>query len=481
MKRKLLSLALILALALAMAPAASAAALSYPVAGGNIYFDATTGAITDCDATVTAAEIPAEIYGVAVTSIGNRAFADCGSLTSVTIPDTVTSIGANAFLNCTSLTSVVIPDSVTAMRESAFRSCIRLSDVTLGRGVTEIPSFCFMNCAALTGISLPDSVTGLGQGAFMASGLVSITLPDSVRELDQAVFASCPNLTDADLGSATYAGVWLFQDCPQLSQVTLSPAMASLPSMMFDLCPALEELVIPEGVTTVDANLFDRNCNLRTLTLPSTIQSIRGAAFYACTGLTDVYYNGTALDWAAVRVSSGNDPLITANVHFSEPVAGFADVSTGDYYGDAVAWAVGAGITTGTSADTFSPDAAVTRAQAVTFLWRAAGSPEPTATSSPFTDAADPSAYYYKAVLWAAEQGITNGVSATVFGTDRSVAYDQILAFLARTAGADTGSGDWSQAAIDWAAENGLTDGLTFSAKDACPRADVVYCLWFLG
>ena len=160
------------------------------------------------------------------------------------------------------------------------------------------------------------------------------------------------------------------------------------------------------------------------------------------------------------------------------PVAGFSDVHAGDYFAEAVAWAVNAGITTGTSATTFSPEATVTRAQAMTFLWRAAGSPEPAATSSPFADVADQSAYYYKAVLWAAEQGITNGVSATSFGTDSPVTYDQMLAFMARAAGADTGSGDWSQAAIDWAAENGLTDGLTFSAKSICPRSDVVYCLW---
>ena len=158
--------------------------------------------------------------------------------------------------------------------------------------------------------------------------------------------------------------------------------------------------------------------------------------------------------------------------------AGFSDVHESDYFADAVAWAVNAGITTGTSATTFSPEATVTRAQAVTFLWRAFGSPEPAATSSPFADVADQSAYYYKAVLWATEQGITNGVSATSFGADNAVTYDQMLAFMARAAGADTGGSDWSQAALDWAAENGLTDGLTFSAKNNCPRADVVYCLW---
>lgn len=159
-------------------------------------------------------------------------------------------------------------------------------------------------------------------------------------------------------------------------------------------------------------------------------------------------------------------------------VAGFSDVYANDYYADAVVWAKETSVTGGTSATTFSPSATVTRAQAMTFLWRAAGSPQPTSEVSPFTDVTDTNAYYYNAVLWAAEQGITGGVSATTFGVNSPVAYDQILAFLARAAGdAATGS-DWSAAAVTWAAENGLTDGLTFTPKSACPRSDVVYCLW---
>lgn len=173
---------------------------------------------------------------------------------------------------------------------------------------------------------------------------------------------------------------------------------------------------------------------------------------------------------------------ITDNVLVPSPpsptVAGFSDVHENDYYADAVAWAKDAGVTGGTSATTFSPDNTVTRAEAVTFLWRAAGSPQPTSTISPFVDVIDTSAYYYDAVLWAAEQGITTGVTATTFGLGSPVAYDQMLTFLARASGADTSGGSWSQAAIDWADGNGLTDGLTYTAKGACPRSDVVYCLW---
>lgn len=159
-------------------------------------------------------------------------------------------------------------------------------------------------------------------------------------------------------------------------------------------------------------------------------------------------------------------------------VAGFTDVYATDYYADAVVWAKDNGVTSGTSATTFSPGNTVTRAQAVTFLWRAAGSPQPASAVSPFVDVTDPSAYYYDAVLWAAEQGITGGVGDNRFSLDGTLTYDQILAMLCRAAGETASGSDWSDAAISWAAANGLTDGLTFAAKGSCPRSDLIYCLW---
>lgn len=175
--------------------------------------------------------------------------------------------------------------------------------------------------------------------------------------------------------------------------------------------------------------------------------------------------------------SLGSNPASASET--TPTVGGFSDVHEGDYYAEAVLWAVNHDpqITNGIGGGQFGSTSTVTRSQAVTFLWRAANCPEPTSTSSPFSDVPDPEAWYYKAVLWAAEQGITNGNSATTFGVNDTLAYDQMLTFMARAAGADT-SGDWSGKAITWAAENGLTDGLTFSAKASCPRADVVYCLW---
>lgn len=168
----------------------------------------------------------------------------------------------------------------------------------------------------------------------------------------------------------------------------------------------------------------------------------------------------------------------------------FADVSANSYYYNAVQWAVKNGTTGGTSATTFSPDAPCTRAQAVTFLWRAAGSPAPSSTEMPFADVpAD--AYYYNAVLWAVENGITGGTSATTFSPDAPCSRGQIVAFLWRSKQSpmvaaenpfmDVNAADYYHNAVLWAAENGITGGTganTFSPDAPCTRAQIVTFLY---
>ena len=160
------------------------------------------------------------------------------------------------------------------------------------------------------------------------------------------------------------------------------------------------------------------------------------------------------------------------------PVAGFEDVHESDYFASAVSWAVSKGVTAGTSKTTFSPKDTVTRAQAVTFLWRAAGKPEPENLKSSFKDVTDENAYYYKAVLWATEKGITQGTGGGKFDLNGTLSYEQMLTFMARAAGTDASGADWSAKAIKWAQDNGMTEGLSFQPTDKCPRHDVVYALW---
>ncbi len=168
----------------------------------------------------------------------------------------------------------------------------------------------------------------------------------------------------------------------------------------------------------------------------------------------------------------------------------FVDVATGSYYEDAVDWAVENGITTGVSANRFDPNGVCTRAQAVTFLWRAAGSPAPRSRTMPFTDVPVGS-YYYDAVLWAVENGITKGTSETRFSPDATCSRAQIVAFLWRSekspaAGsrnpfADVKSTAYYADAVLWAVREDITNGTTsttFSPDADCTRAQIVTFLW---
>ena len=168
----------------------------------------------------------------------------------------------------------------------------------------------------------------------------------------------------------------------------------------------------------------------------------------------------------------------------------FVDVATGSYYEDAVDWAVENGITTGVSANRFDPNGVCTRAQAVTFLWRAAGSPAPRSRTMPFTDVPVGS-YYYDAVLWAVENGITKGTSETRFSPDATCTRAQIVAFLWRSekspaAGsrnpfADVKSTAYYADAVLWAVKEDITKGPTstpFSPNADCTRAQIVPFRW---
>ena len=172
----------------------------------------------------------------------------------------------------------------------------------------------------------------------------------------------------------------------------------------------------------------------------------------------------------------------------------FIDVKTTDYFYNSVKWAVGKNITNGTSSTTFSPYKSCTRAEIVTFLWRAAGSPEPTTTRNPFRDVnAVTHSSYYKAIPWASQKGITSGTSTTAFSPDQVCTRAQIVTFLYRYAGQPSGYysnpfkdvGATSEAsyytAICWAVGKGITSGTsatTFSPYASCNRAEAVTFLY---
>lgn len=172
-----------------------------------------------------------------------------------------------------------------------------------------------------------------------------------------------------------------------------------------------------------------------------------------------------------------------------EPSRVFVDVKTGDYFYDAVLWAVGKGITNGTSAETFSPEDPCTRAQIVTFLWRAAGSPVVNYAMDLSDVAGD--AYYAEAVRWALSEGITTGTSADQFSPDSTCTREQAVTFLYRAAGSpavsgesafeDVGADAYYARAVAWAAQNGVTNGISqalFGSGNDCTRAQIVTFLY---
>lgn len=225
--------------------------------------------------------------------------------------------------------------------------------------------------------------------------------------------------------------------------------------------------------------------------LPDTTTVVANRA-YTWIFTPDDTTNYESISGEIVVYSFVNTPYFPAIIGESSKF-NFHDVTRFDYFYDAVKWAVDHDITSGTGRFTFSPNAACTRAQTVTFLWRAAGSPRPVSTVNPFTDV-HYGDYFYQAVLWAVENGITMGTSATTFSPDATVTRAQVVTFLWRANGqpaarnsgfTDVSADAYYAKAVAWAVQNGITTGTgfgVFSPDAACTRAQIVTFLYrYLG
>ena len=264
--------------------------VKYAVEGGYLTFDKKTGTVTDCDSSVTKANIPHTIKGVTVTSIGEEAFYGCISLTSVTIPDSVTSIGGSAFYNCKSLTSVTIPGSVTSIDKDAFCFCRSLTSVTIPDSVTSIGRYAFAYCESLTSVTIPDSVTSIGDYAFYGcESLTSVAIPDSVTCIGNCAFWKCSSLASVTIpDSVTSIGEYAFSDCKSLTSVTIPDSVTSISNYTFDSCTSLTSVTIPDSVTSIGEFAFRYCKSLTSVAIPNSVTSIGERAFSECTSLTSV-------------------------------------------------------------------------------------------------------------------------------------------------------------------------------------------------
>ena len=246
-----------------------------------------------------------------VTSIGEYAFQGCSSLTSITIPESVTSIGERAFSGCGSLISITIPSSVTSIENRAFDGCSSLTSVTIPNSVTSIGEYAFQGCSSLTSITIPESVTSIGERAFSGCGsLISITIPSSVTSIGENAFQGCTGLPiidnlryadtylveAVDKNQSSYAirlgtrfiGPSAFYYCSGLTSVTIPSSVTSIGNYAFYGCSGLTSIGIPPNVTSIGNSAFFGCSGLTSITIPSSVTSIGDQAFLGCSNLASV-------------------------------------------------------------------------------------------------------------------------------------------------------------------------------------------------
>ena len=246
--------------------------------------------------------IPDTIDGKSVTSIGNGAFEDCTSLTSVTIPDGVKCIGHSAFYECTSLKSITIPDGVTSIGGTAFSDCTSLTSITIPDSVTILNSFTFSGCKSLSDVNIPDGVTYVGDGAFSGTAICN-NQTEEVKYIDKWLVDSDNSVTDVAVKDGTVGiSCGAFSYCGQLKNISIPNSVKYVGGKAFYNCISLTNVVLPYGITNIGASTFSGCESLASVTIPDSVTSIGEQAFLNTALLknqttTEKYVGKWVIDW----------------------------------------------------------------------------------------------------------------------------------------------------------------------------------------
>jgi hypothetical protein len=343
-----------------------------------------------------------------------------------------------------------------------------------------------------------------------------LTIRDITRTYDGTAVADSAISGTAAFGGKTVEGTWAFK----VGQALTSAADSGSKTVVFtpkdgNTYAAVEKNItvtiakaVPTGTPSYTA-ITEKDKTLADAKLAAGTLAPAGGKIAWDKGDTTAVTANTAYAWTYTPADTANYTTLTGSITpylvsapgrsasggtaaAAQPSGSspFTDVPESSYCYPAVVWAANSGVAEGKSAGLFAPSDTCTRAQAVTFLWRAMGSPEPAGTRNPFTDvSAD--AYYCKAVLWAAEKGITRGTTDTTFDPDGVVTRAQTVTFLWRAAGSpaaaaanpfgDVAPGAYCAGAVAWAVGSGITEGTSaaaFSPAASCTRAQIVTFLW---
>ena len=285
-------------------------------------FDATTGTIKKYNGNDAVVNIPSEINGTPVTTIGNAAFRDF-SVTSVTIPASVTEIGANAFAGCTNLTSVTyggdwsnltIQSGNPAVEDAAKDAANeQLFDFKFILNNTAVVVIRYKGTAA--DVTIPSRykgkpVTMIDHAAFHNSAVTSVTIPDSVTSIHDSAFSYCSSLTNISIpNSVTAIGSFAFEGCTKLESITLPSSLLTISEFLFYDCSQLTTIHIPDSVSSIRTYAFYNCGKLETIRIPVSVTSIGSYAFDDCPSSMTVTYSGSKKQWDAITKGSYNGVL----------------------------------------------------------------------------------------------------------------------------------------------------------------------------
>ncbi len=484
--------------------------------------------------------------------IGNGAFIRNGKLASVILPETLEEIGDSAFNCCYQFTHITFPKDLKVIGDYAFGNCDRLKGIDLPDGLRKLGYNAFYGNDEITyhengsyldgwyvGTDHSSSTVRIKEGTIgVADGSVhlyypyesdshgnvdTVYIPKSVIRMDREAFGPKNKIHSiiVDSGNPAFTvqdNILYNKDKTELifcgnrvwvKDVTYPTGLKKIGDSAFRNCKDLANVILPDGVQYIGKNAFT-GTGLQEIHMGSSVEFIDDHAFTSCLNLGCIYFTGDAPQIGEQLFTVGEEPVL----YYAEGKTGwtyprwngyptavmkdsqlgstaFSDVAADAYYAEAVGWAVSQSITNGTGGATFSPDTYCLRGQIVTFLWRAAGCPEPETKENPFTDVSDRE-YFYKAVLWAVENGITNGTGDGLFSPYYSCNRAQAVTFLWRAMGGPKASSSlnpftdvapdaYYYDAVLWAVENGITNGVSatsFAPTKTCTRAQIVTFLY---